>query len=45
MTRDVTFTFDYMFIGSDLKNCEDVKDKLMSTGKSLVNGALQMING
>lgn len=44
ITRDVTFLFDYMFITSNLKTTEDVKDKLLSTGKTLVNSAAKMIN-
>lgn len=44
LTRDVSFLFDYMFVTSSLTNCEDVKDKLLSTGKSLVNSAAKMMN-
>ena len=43
LTRDVSFLFDYMFITSNLKNCEDVEDKLLSTGKTLLNSAAKMI--
>lgn len=44
LTRDVSFLFDYMFITSSLKTCESIKDKLLSTGRSLVNGAAKMLN-
>ncbi len=43
LVRDVSFLFDYMLIMSDLKNCETVTDKLLSTGKSLVNSAAKMV--
>ena len=44
LTRDVSFLFDYMFITSSLKNCESLTEKLLSTGKSLVNSAASMVN-
>lgn len=44
LTRDVSFLFDCMFITSSLSNCEDVKSKLLSTGKALVNSASKMLN-
>jgi len=44
LTRDVSFLFDYMLVTSSLTNCESLKDKLMSTGKSLVNSAGSMVN-
>lgn len=44
LTRDVSFIFDYMFITSSLKNCESLTEKLLSTGKSLVNSAASMVN-
>jgi hypothetical protein len=33
-----------MFINSTLTNIESVTDKLLSTGKSLLNGAAKMVN-
>lgn len=44
LTRDVSFLFDYMFVTSSLTNCESLKDKLLSTGKSLVNSASKLVN-
>lgn len=44
LVRDVSFLFDYMFITSSLKTTEDVVNKLLSTGKTLVNSAAKMIN-
>lgn len=44
LTRDVTFLFDYMFVTSSLTTCESIKDKLLSTGRSLVNSAAKMVN-
>lgn len=44
LTRDVSFVFDYMFINSTLTNCESLTDKLLSTGKTLFNGAAKMMN-
>jgi len=44
LIRNVTFMFDYMFISSSLKNCEDLGNKLLSTGKSLLNSATKMMN-
>lgn len=43
LTRDVSFLFDYMFITSNLKNCESLTEKLLSTGKSLVSSAANMV--
>lgn len=44
LTRDVSFLFDYMFISSSLSNGESLQDKLLSTGKSLLNSAAKMVN-
>ena len=44
LTRNVDFIFDYMLVTSSLTNCESLKDKLLSTGKSLVNSAAKMVN-
>ena len=44
LTRDVDFIYDYMFINSTLTNIESVADKLLSTGKTLLNGAAKMVN-
>ena len=44
MTRDVSFLFDYMMITSKLKSSESITDKLLSAGKTLVQGAGNLIN-
>lgn len=44
LIRDVSFIFDYMFINSTLTNIESVADKLLSTGKALMNGAAKLVN-
>lgn len=44
LIRDVYFIFDYMFINSTLTNTESLTDKLLSTGKTLFNGAAKMLN-
>lgn len=44
LQRNVTFMFDYMFISSSLDNCESLGDKLLSTGKTLLNSAAKMMN-
>lgn len=44
LTRSVTMMFDAMFVNSDLKTCESLTDKLLSTGKTLFNGAANMMN-
>jgi hypothetical protein len=44
LIRDVYFIFDYMFINSTLTNTESLTDKLLSTGKTLFNGATKMLN-
>ena len=44
LTRDVSFLFDYMLVTSSLKNCESLAEKVLSTGKSLVNSAASMLN-
>lgn len=44
ITRDVSFLFDYMFVTSSLTNCESIKDKLLSSGKTLFNAASTMLN-
>ena len=45
LTRQVMFNFDFMYITSDkLDVVEDLKDKLLSTGKTLFNSAAKAIN-
>lgn len=44
LTRNVTMVFDAMFVNSNLKTCESLTDKLLSTGKTLFNGAANMMN-
>ena len=44
LVRDVSMLFDYMLVKSSLTNCEDVVDKLLTSGKSLVNSAAKMVN-
>ena len=44
LTRDVSLLFDAMFIESGLGVSEKLADKLLSTGKSLVNSAAKMVN-
>ena len=44
LTRNVSFLFDYMFVTSTLTNCESLTDKLLSTGRTLLNGATKMMN-
>ena len=44
LTRNVTMVFDAMFVNSDLKTCESLEDKLLSTGRTLFNGAANMMN-
>lgn len=44
MTRDVSFLFDYMFINSKLTTIESLEDRLLSSGKMLLNSATKMIN-
>lgn len=44
LTRDVSFLFDFMTVQSDLKNCESLAEKLLSTGKALFNSAAGMVN-
>ena len=42
ITRDVSFIFDFMAVTSKLKTAEDLKNKLLSTGKTLFNAAAKM---
>lgn len=44
ITRDVSFTFDCMFINSSLTVCESFGDKIMGTVKNLASGAGSMLN-
>ena len=44
LTRNVTMVFDAMFINSTLQTGESWTDKLLSTGKTLFNGAAKMMN-
>ena len=44
LTRDVSFLFDYMFVHSDLKIGESLADKLLDTGKTLLNSAGKLVN-
>ena len=44
LTRNMTMVFDAMFVNSDLKTCESLEDKLLSTGRTLFNGAANMMN-
>lgn len=44
ITRDVSFIFDFMYINSKLETCESVTGKLISTGQSLLNGGMNMMN-
>lgn len=37
-TRNISFTFDYMFVMSNFNTCESAKDKLKDTAKKLVGG-------
>lgn len=43
LTRDVSFLFDYMFVTSDLKVSETLAEKLLSSGKTLLNSASKMV--
>lgn len=43
ITRDVTFTFDFMSILSQHQTCEDWKDKLLSSAKALAGSAASMV--
>ena len=43
ITRDVTFTFDFMSVQSEHHICEDYKDKLLSSAKALAGSAGSMI--
>lgn len=43
MARSVSFAFDFMYIASQGKNIESLKDTLMNTGKSIINKAASMI--
>jgi hypothetical protein len=38
LTRSLTMTFDAMFVHSELKTTDSVKDKLLDTAKGLVSG-------
>lgn len=44
ITRQVTFLFDFMFIESNDTTVESVENKLLSTGKILLNSAGKMMN-
>lgn len=44
ITRQVTFLFDFMFIESNDTTIESVENKLLSTGKTLLNSAGKMMN-
>ena len=43
LLRDVTFLFDYMVVYSNLKVSETLTEKLLSTGKSLVQSAGSLV--
>ena len=43
ITRDVTFTFDFMSVQSDHNVCENWKDKLLSSAKALAGSAGSMV--
>lgn len=43
MSRSVTFTFDFMYIESQHKNIDGIKDTLINTGKSIINRAAATI--
>lgn len=43
MARSVTFAFDFMYIDSQGKNVESIKDTIMNTGRSIINKATSMI--
>ena len=44
ITRDITFIFDFMYVNSKLNTAESWKDKLLDTGKTLLNSATNMMN-
>lgn len=44
LKRQVTMMFDFMIVTSSLKNTESVKDKLLSSGKTLFNSASKLAN-
>lgn len=44
LTRDVSFLFDYMMVISNLKTCESLAEKLLSTGQSLINSSVSLVN-
>lgn len=41
--RSVTMNFDYMFVMSNLKRTQEIGDKLLDAGKSLLGGASKML--
>lgn len=43
ITRDVTFMFDFMFVLSELKTVDSVKDKLLGSAGALASGAANML--
>lgn len=43
MTRAVVFAFDFMYVESQGKNTESVKDTILNTGRSIVNRAASTI--
>lgn len=45
LVRDVSFQFDYMFINSSLNCYDNIKDRLLDTGKTLFNSAAKLIQG
>lgn len=43
MARNVTFAFDFMYIESQGKNSESIKDTIVNTGRSIINRAASTI--
>lgn len=43
MSRSVTFAFDFMYVESQGKNSESMKDTILNTGKSIINKAASTI--
>lgn len=44
LTRQLTMMFDFMIVKSKLNVTESVKDKLLGSGKTLLNSASKMVN-
>lgn len=44
ITRQVTFLFDFMYVTSNLTTCDSWQDKLLDTGKQLLNSGMNMAN-